>query len=139
MGRGGGGGGSGGGGGGGRGGAGIAANASGGRVRQIAGSNYNTADVVNQAIRDARPNPDLARRELERLGHRNPAESVVRDYAVQHAVLSNIGRITGSNAMDQVGKWNFTNADTIHSSFNSYLNRRRQGQQQRWTARTKRP
>jgi hypothetical protein len=127
-----------GGGGGGRGdGAGIAANATGGKVRQIGGHNFNTADVVNRALSTGTPDLEGARTALRGMGHKSPPEAMVKDYARQKLVLQNISDITHSNARDQIGKWDFSNASTIHRSFNSYLERRIQGQHARWTARTK--
>ena len=130
---------SGGGGRGGGGGVGIKPNATGGRMRQIRGEKHNTADIVNRAISRARPNLDHAREALGRLGHRSPAESMVRDYAVQHAVLDQIGRMTGSNALGQIGRWNFSSAESIHRDFNRYLDRRIGGQRQRWSQERNKP
>ncbi len=118
------------------GGGGLAANATGGTVRTIAGKRYNTAEVVNRAISEGRDDLPAARAALTRLGHTNPPDAMVRDYARQARVLGNIERITGSAASGQIGKWNFSNAQTIMNSFDSYLNRRIQGQRSRWTART---
>lgn len=117
------------------GGGGLAANATGGTVRTIAKQKFNTADVVNHAIRQGRDDLPAARAALTRMGHSNPSDAMVRDYARQTRVLGNISRITGSNALGQLGKWDFSSANSILRSFDSYLNRRIQGQRSRWTGR----
>ena len=115
---------------------GIAADAAGKESHVIRGEKYNTADVVNQAITEART-LDLggARTRLGDMGHSNPSDSLVRDYATQVAVLGNIQRLTGANAPGQVGKWNFSSASNITSAFNSYLGRRTQAQRAGWKRR----
>jgi len=117
------------------GGGGLAANATGGSTRTISKQKFNTADVVNQAIRTGRNDLPAARAALTRMGHSNPSDALVRDYATQTRVLGNISRITGSNALGQLGKWDFSSANSILRSFDSYLNRRIQGQRSRWTGR----
>lgn len=117
------------------GGGGLAANATGGSTRTISKQKFNTADVVNRAIREGRNDLPAARAALVRMGHSNPSDALVRDYATQMRVLGNISRITGSNALGQLGKWDFSSANSILRSFDSYLNRRIQGQRSRWTGR----
>ena len=114
------------------GGGGPAANAAGGTVRTINGTRFNTADVVNRALTTGRNDESAARAALERLGNRTPAPEQVRQYATQARVLGNIQRMTGASAAGQIGKWNFSSASTILSSFESYLGRRTQGQHVRW-------
>ncbi len=119
----------------------IPGTATGGKVRQIAGKRANTADIVNAAIAESnQAQLDLGRAadSLRRLGHANPPAETIANYARQTDVLNRIGKATGSNAGGQVGKWNFTNAQTIHDDFLSYLDRRIGGQHARWTAATKR-
>jgi hypothetical protein len=116
------------------GGGGLAADATGGTMRQIAGKRMNTADVVNQAISTGKNDLPAAREALRKLGHANPSESVVQNYATQARVLGNIERITGARTTGQIGKWDFSSAKGVLSSMEKYLWRRKHGQGQRWTA-----
>lgn len=130
-----------GGGGTGRGGGGVAADATGGTTRTIRGQRRNTADLVNQAISEGRDDLPAARVALARLGNTSPSDAVVRDYARQARVIGNIQRATGIGteaAIGQIGRWNFSSAQTILRDFEAYLNRRVQGQRARWGVRTAR-
>lgn len=135
---------------------GLKPNATGGTVRQIAGQKYNTADVVNRAISmGGKLDTDTARTTLQQRGFREysteeaasyqrvwgtpPANAlttaVIRKYAREDLILRNIDSIVHANARSQIGKWDFTSAQTLHSSFDAYLSRRVSGQRARWSAR----
>lgn len=112
--------------------------ATGGRDRVVAGKKINTADVVNRIIRESNASQiDLsgAEQALQRLGHRQPPPDMIEDYAIQRDVLNRLGKATGSAAGGQIGKWDFSTAQTIHDAFNDYLGRRIAGQHARWTER----
>lgn len=116
----------------------ITANAINGTRRQVNNSQINTAEIVNAAIVTANEsNLDLAAAEdyLRHLGHAAPVAELIEQVAYQSAVLAEIERLTGANVSGQTGKWNFTNAATVLTSFESYLNRRIDGQHARHTAR----
>jgi hypothetical protein len=99
--------------------------ATGGVVRQINRANRNTADIVNKALAmGGKADLDSARASLILLGHRDPSAEVVQQYARQSLILGNIERVSGVNASGQIGKWDFTNAQSIHTSFQKYLDRR---------------
>jgi hypothetical protein len=121
--------------------AGISGTATGGKDRVVAGKKINTAAVVNAAIADtnkAKLDMDGAEKALKSMGHTKPDPKIVKDYATQKDLLARLEKATGANVTGQVGKWEFTNAQTIHDSFDSYLSRRVSGQHARWTAKTKR-
>lgn len=134
---------------------GLKPNATGGTVRQIAGQKYNTADVVNRAIAmGGKVDTDSARANLQRLGLREySAEeaakyqrfygtpppnmltaAAIQKYAREDRILRNIDSIVHANVRGQIGKWDFTSAQSIHSSFDAYLSRRVSGQRARWTS-----
>jgi len=116
----------------------ITPNATNGTRRQVNNSQINTAEIVNAAIATVNEsNLDLveAERYLRHLGHAAPAAELVEQVAYQSAVLAEIERLTGANVSGQTGKWNFSSAATVLASFESYLNRRIDGQHARHTAR----
>ena len=116
----------------------MEANATNGSKRQVRNQQIDTAEIINQAIETVNESGidlDAARDSLEMMGHTAPADAMVETYATQTAVLSAIETLTGANATGQIGKWDFSNAQTIHDSFNSYLGRRVQGQRSRWNRR----
>ena len=116
----------------------LEANAVNGVSRQVANRQINTAAVVNEAITRANgrvPDLDGARRMLRALGHSDPASEAVESYAYQLAVLAALQSLTGASTGGQIGKWNFTSAQSVHDAFNSYLSRRVQGQRSRWNRR----
>jgi hypothetical protein len=116
----------------------LEANAVNGVNRQVANRKINTAAVVNEAITRANGQAldlDGARAALQRLGHSDPASEMVESYAYQVAVLAALQSLTGASTGGQIGKWNFTSAQSVHDAFNSYLNRRVQGQRSRWNRR----
>jgi len=135
--------------GGGGGSTGLTPNATGGETRVVRGKKINTATVVNQAIaasNKSRLDLDAAEKELMRKGWRPPSQAAldagfasesgsvtIRNYAIQKSVLSNISRISGASLNNQEGKWNFSNANTIHKDFNEYLWRRVHGHRQRFS------
>jgi hypothetical protein len=116
----------------------IEPNATSGTRRQVNNSQINTAEIVNAAIVTANESSlDLTAAEtyLRHLGHAEPADELIEQVAYQSAVLAEIERLTGANVSGQTGKWNFTNAATVLASFESYLNRRIDGQHAKHTAR----
>jgi primosomal protein N'' len=116
----------------------LEANAVNGTSRQVANRQINTATVVNEAIAQANGQAldlDGAREALRKLGQSNPAADVVESYAYQVAVLAALETLTGASTTQQIGKWDFRSAQSIHDAFNSYLSRRVQGQRSRWTRR----
>jgi hypothetical protein len=60
---------------------------------------------------------------------------LVESYAYQVAVLAALQSLTGANTPGQISRWDFSSAQSIHDAFNSYLNRRVQGQRSRWNRR----
>ena len=113
----------------------LEANAINGTSRQVANRQINTATVVNEAL--ARVNGqaldlDAARAAICKLGNNNPAADVVESYAYQVAVLAALEALTGASTTQQIGKWDFRSAQSLHDAFNSYLSRRVQGQRSRW-------
>lgn len=116
----------------------LQATAVNGVSRQVAKRQINTAAVVNEAITRANDQAlDLegARTALQRLGHSAPTAEQVESYAYQVAVLTALQALTGANTTAQIGKWPFASAQSVHDAFNSYLNRRVQGQRSRWNRR----
>jgi len=116
----------------------IEPNATSGTRRQVNNRTINTADVVNAAITTANlAELPLSSAEdyLRRLGLTAPDAELVEQVAYQSAVLAEIERLTGANVSGQTGKWNFSSAATVLASFESYLNRRIDGQHARHTAR----
>jgi hypothetical protein len=116
----------------------LEANAVNGVNRQVANRQINTAAVVNEAITRVNAQAldlDGARAALQRLGHSAPTAEQVETYAYQMAVLTALAALTGANTTAQIGKWNFASAQSVHDAFNSYLNRRVQGQRSRWNRR----
>ena len=114
----------------------MIANATNGKVRQIAGQKVNTADVVNAAIEYANVAENLdtegAVKALQALGHTSPAEHIVETYAFQMAILAHLEQATRAACTRQIGKWKMDSAQAILSGFDHYLNRRIQGQRSRW-------
>ena len=97
---------------------------------------------ANKIARDAALRQENYRRALREIELKpspryRPTASQVRQVATEQRVLSNIARITNSNTIDQIGKWNMSSAQTVLDSFDSYLNRRVSGQHARWTAKSK--
>jgi hypothetical protein len=116
----------------------LEANAVNGVSRQVANRKVDTAAVVNEAITRANAQAldlDGARRMLRALGHSDPASEMVETYAYQLAVLAALQSLTGANTSGQIGRWDFRSAQSVHDAFNSYLNRRVQGQRSRWNRR----
>ena len=114
----------------------MIANATNGKVRQIAGQKTNTADVVNAAIEYANAAENLdtegAVKALQALGHTSPAEHIVETYAFQMAILTHLEQATGAGCTRQIGKWKMNSARDILSEFDYYLSRRVAGQRAAW-------
>lgn len=98
--------------------------------RQVRNVQIDTVAVVNEALANVAEqtlDTDAARKLLVSYGHTNPDQAMVEKLAYQVAVLAELQKLTGANVSGQVGKWDFSSAETIHTAFNSYLNRRVQG------------
>jgi hypothetical protein len=116
----------------------MEATATGGKIRTIRGQQVHTATVVNDAILTAVvTDMDLAdaRLALVRMGHTNPALSIIERYATERAILAQLERLTGANALSQLGRWNMNSAQTILAAFDSYLDRRILGMKANFTTR----
>ena len=108
--------------------------------RQINGTKYNVAELVENAIAAVESktlNLEKARQSLAFLGNRNPDNATVIRYARESAILDTLARETGANFSGQIGKIDFTNHENAIASVESYLNRRIAGQHARWTANRK--
>jgi len=106
-----------------------------GTKRIIRGETHDTADIVNEAISQVRElvlDLDAARSSLKWVNPNATDDQVLR-YATEKALLVILGSLTGANFEGQLGKWNTSTAESIHSEVNSYLNRRIQGQKANWT------
>jgi hypothetical protein len=105
--------------------------------RQVAGVQIDVAAVVHRAIEavDAMM-LDLvaARNSLRLLGHTNPATELIERYAREEAILAELQRRTRANTTGQMGKWDMSSEAKIVEEFGHYLNRRINGQHQRFTA-----
>jgi hypothetical protein len=114
-----------------------------GKDRIVYGNKTNTADVINSSLDSAREaeqngklNLDSARQKLIALGNGNPTDAQIKDYAIQAHVLNNIGQQTQNGFIEnQIGRWNFQDAQSVHDSYNNYLDRRISGQHQRYSQR----
>jgi hypothetical protein len=105
--------------------------------RMINGTKFDIPQIVDDAITAADSmtlNTEAARQSLARLGHQNPDEKLIARYARESAILSILGRTTGANFANQIGKIDFVNREAAIQGVQSYLNRRIQGQHARWTA-----
>lgn len=103
--------------------------------RTIRGERYNISELVDSAtatVDGQTLDTDAARNALARLGHRNPADAVVQQYARESAILSELERSTGAHFGGQIGKISFANRDRAIDQVNAYLNRRIAGQRSRW-------
>ena len=104
--------------------------------RQINGEKYNVKELVNNAISKVESDParwlklDVAERTLKSYGHKSPSVEQINAYAREAAILGELAYVTGANFGAQIGKWNFTNTDSIIASADEYLNRRNMGQKQ---------
>ena len=124
----------------------LIANATNGNNRVVNGKKINTAEIVNQAIERANASEldlEAAEMTLKSKGWTAPtqaaidmgfatetAEETIKNFAIQTAVLNEIEKLSGASASQQIGKWNFTNAQTIHDSFDAYLWKRVHGHRQ---------
>ena len=127
----------------------MQANAVNGNDRVVRGTKINTAEIVNRAIENVNDTElDLAAAEeaLKARGWTAPSqdaidagwatetgEETINNFAFQTAVLSEIERLSGSSTSRQIGKWDFTSAQSIHDSFDAYLWRRVHGHRSRFS------
>lgn len=104
--------------------------------RTIRGEQYNIGDLVDGAIAtiDGRTlDTSAAREALARLGHRNPADALVNQYARESAILAELQRTTGAAFSGQIGKISFANRERAIEQVNNYLSRRNSAQRAGWT------
>lgn len=103
--------------------------------RTIRGEQYNIEALVDGAIAAVEGrtlDTDAARQSLAFLGHRNPSDAVVEQYARESAILAELQHTTGAAFKGQIGKIGFANRDNAIAQVNSYLNRRNAGHRSRW-------
>ena len=100
-------------------------------MRQINGNKFDVNTVVASAIAESNSKPlntEAAKRALAYLGHVNPTEAYVAQYAREAAILKILAIKTGANGFDrQIGVIDFTSNETIIAGVNDYLNRRNAG------------
>jgi len=106
--------------------------------RQIKGTEYNVAELVQNAV-NAADNQTLdlekARTSLAFYGNRTPTDEQVTRYARETAILDNLATTTGAfGFVNQVGKIDFSSVEKSVSDVNAYLSRRNQAHRARWTA-----
>lgn len=105
--------------------------------RTIRGEQYNTPAIVDQAMQavDASTlDTEAARQSLMRLGHRDPGDAIVNQYAREVAILKHQERKTGAHFSGQIGKISFANREKTIQDVQDYLTRRVSGQRANWTA-----
>lgn len=124
-------------------------NAENGNNRIVKGQKINTADIVNQAIANVNEKPldlEQAKISLIHQGWSAPSQAMIdagfvtetgdetiKRFAIQTAILSEIEALSGASTSQQIGKWDFTTAQTIHDSFDAYLWRRVSGHRQKFS------
>jgi len=124
----------------------IIPNAENGKSRVVNGKKISTAEIVNQAItivNETGLNLSEAEETLKATGWTAPTqamidmgfadetgEETIKNFAIQTAILNEIEALSGSSASNQVGKWDFTNAQTILEGFEAYLWKRVHGHRQ---------
>jgi len=107
--------------------------------RQIKGTEYNVAELVENAIITAADSQSLnlekARTSLAYIGNRNPTDEQVTRYARETVILSKLAQATGAYGFEnQIGKIDFSSTEKAVSDVNAYLSRRNQAHRARWTA-----
>jgi len=106
--------------------------------RQIKGTEYNVAELVQNAITSADSqalNLEKARTGLAYIGNRNPTDEQIVRYARETAILNNLAQATGAYGFEnQIGKIDFSSTEKSISDVNAYLSRRNQAHRARWTA-----
>jgi hypothetical protein len=106
--------------------------------RQIRGESYDVAEVVQNAMAaaDAQElDTEASRLELARRGNTTPTDELVARYARETAILAILGRETGANFGNQIGKIDFSSTESAVAGVNAYLNRRNSGHRARWNRR----
>jgi hypothetical protein len=104
--------------------------------RQIRGTEYNVAELVQNAIAaDGQAlNLEKARQSLAYIGNRNPTDEQVTRYARETVILSNLAQATGAYGFEnQIGKIDFSSTEKAIDNVNAYLSRRNQAHRARWT------
>lgn len=106
--------------------------------RQIKGTEYNVAELVENAIAAADSqslNLEKARTSLAYIGNRNPTDEQVFRYARETVILNKLAQATGAYGFEnQIGKIDFSSTEKAVSDVNAYLSRRNQAHRARWTA-----
>lgn len=106
--------------------------------RQIKGTEYNVAELVENAITAADGqvlNLEKARTSLAYIGNHNPTDEQVIRYARETVILNKLAQATGAFGFEnQIGKIDFSSTEKTVSDVNAYLSRRNQAHRARWTA-----
>lgn len=105
--------------------------------RQINGTKYNVAELVDRAIAAAASrtfNLERERQELGKLGHINADDETTLRYAQNKMTCYILADYTGVGGFkDVVGKLDFQSRETIITGVQEYLDRRIAGQHSQWT------
>lgn len=105
--------------------------------RQIKGTQYNVAELVQNAIAAADSqalNLEKARKSLAYYNPNATDEQVTR-YARETAILTALARATGAYGFEgQIGKIDFSSTEKAIAGVNAYLSRRNSARGARWTA-----
>lgn len=105
--------------------------------RTIRGEQYSVSQIVDNAISAAGAatlDTESARQSLMRLGHRNPNDTLVNQYAREVAILRLLEKATGAHFSGQIGKISFSSREKTIQDVQDYLSRRVSGQHANWTA-----
>ena len=106
--------------------------------RQIKGTEYNIAELVQNAISAADTQPlnlEKARTSLAYYGNRTPTDEQVARYARETIILGKLAQATGAYGFEnQIGKVDFSSIEKAVSDVNAYLSRRNQAHRARWTS-----
>ena len=108
------------------------------KTRQIRGEQYDVEQLVDCAIAqvDATTiDTAAATAKLQLLGHQNPSDALVANYARESAILSVLSGKTGANFDRQIGKIDFSTRESAINGVQSYLWRRVHGQRANWSGR----
>src|SRR6266508_1246376 len=106
--------------------------------RQIRGTQYNVAELVQNAVNEADNqtlNLEKARQSLAYLGNRNPSDELVTRYARETTILDNLANATGAfGFVNQIGKIDFSSVEKSVSDVKAFLSQRNQEHRARWIA-----
>jgi hypothetical protein len=105
--------------------------------RQIRGTEYNIAEMVQNAIAAADGqsfNLEKARASLAYYGNHTPTDEQVIRYARETVILGKLAQATGAYGFEnQIGKIDFSSTEKAVADVNAYLSRRNQAHRARWT------